>query len=205
MKIVVFGDEDLYNEVSASKDNIDWKYIKKAEKLSNEDASAFLLFTEELPVEAFAINKPVFAGIMNNSASFLKLPDNILRVNAWPGFLQRNVWEVAGNFSPVHQSVLEALGKTAVNCADVAGFPSARIIAMIVNEAFYAIDDEISSDEEIDTAMKLGTNYPKGPFEWCNQVGGERILSLLQRLSHEHERYKPAPGLLKHYQKEGWH
>ena len=205
MKIAVFGDKDLYAELSASKNTIDWKYYKHDEKLANEDASAFIILSEEVPETVYAISKPVFVGMMNETAAWLKLPDNFLRFNAWPGFIARNVWEVAGNFSPMHKTVLEELGKTAINCADVPGFPAARIIAMIVNEAFFAVDDEVSTDEEIDTAMKLGTNYPYGPFEWCNHIGGKRILSLLQRLAHENERYKPAPALLKAYQKEGWH
>ena len=48
---------------------------------------------------------------------------------------------------------------------DIPGFISARVVSMIINEAYFALEEEVSSKEEIDTAMKLGTNYPYGPFD----------------------------------------
>jgi 3-hydroxybutyryl-CoA dehydrogenase len=65
---------------------------------------------------------------------------------------------------------------------DEIGFVTPRIISMIINEAFIALKEGVSSKEEIDTAMKLGTNYPYGPFEWAEKIGMERIDSLLVRL-----------------------
>ena len=55
----------------------------------------------------------------------------------------------------------------------------------------------MSTKKEIDTAMKLGTNYPYGPFEWCEKIGKERVYQLLNHLSKTDERYHPAPGLVK--------
>ena len=72
-----------------------------------------------------------------------------------------------------------------------------RIIAMIVNEAYFALGDGISTKEEIDTAMKLGTNYPYGPFEWSEKIGLKKIYALLQNLGNSGERYLVAP-LLKY-------
>jgi 3-hydroxybutyryl-CoA dehydrogenase len=43
--------------------------------------------------------------------------------------------------------------------------------------------------------MKLGTNYPRGPFEWANLIGAERITGLLMHLSSADPRYAPAPGM----------
>lgn len=74
---------------------------------------------------------------------------------------------------------------------------SLRIISMIVNEAYFALGDGISTKEEIDTAMKLGTNYPYGPFEWSQKIGLKKIYALLQNLGREKERYAAAP-LLKY-------
>ena len=68
---------------------------------------------------------------------------------------------------------------------------------MIINEAWFAVGDEVSSREEIDTAMKLGTNYPFGPFEWGNKIGMQNILALLQRLYLTDSRYKPSQLLIK--------
>ncbi len=67
---------------------------------------------------------------------------------------------------------------------------------MIINEAWYTLGDDISTKEEIDTAMKLGTNYPYGPFEWGEKIGIERIIELLESLAKTDSRYTVAPALL---------
>jgi len=86
--------------------------------------------------------------------------------------------------------------------ADEPGFIAARIIAMIVNEAYLALEDEVSGKSEIDTAMKLGTNYPFGPFEWSVALGIENISALLEKLNKEDNRYKPADLLMKEVNKK---
>ncbi len=72
---------------------------------------------------------------------------------------------------------------------------TARIIAAIINEAWYTWQAGVSTKEEIDTAMKLGTNYPYGPFEWGQRIGLSRIVSLLHTLSVTEPRYMPANSL----------
>jgi 3-hydroxybutyryl-CoA dehydrogenase len=74
---------------------------------------------------------------------------------------------------------------------------SARVVAMIVNEAYFALGEAISSKKDIDTAMKLGTNYPFGPFEWSEKVGLKNIYSLLLKLSESSARYAIAPAMIK--------
>jgi 3-hydroxybutyryl-CoA dehydrogenase len=68
---------------------------------------------------------------------------------------------------------------------------------MIVNEAFFALGESVSTMPQIDLAMKLGTNYPYGPFEWSNKIGLKNITGLLNELSKEEKRYQPAKLLLK--------
>jgi 3-hydroxybutyryl-CoA dehydrogenase len=82
---------------------------------------------------------------------------------------------------------------------DQPGFVAARVISMIVNEAFFAFGENISTIEEIDKAMKLGTSYPKGPFEWAEKIGVDKIYLLLRKLAEKEERYLPAPALEKLY------
>jgi 3-hydroxybutyryl-CoA dehydrogenase len=69
------------------------------------------------------------------------------------------------------------------------------VIASIINEAFFALQENVSTREDIDTAMKLGTNYPYGPFEWAERIGLMRIYGLLDALCRQHGRYLPAPLL----------
>ena len=78
---------------------------------------------------------------------------------------------------------------------DEPGFITARVVCMIINEAYMALEESVSTKEEINTAMKLGTNYPYGPFEWAEKIGVQNVARLLQKLSEKQARYKPA-GLL---------
>lgn len=59
-----------------------------------------------------------------------------------------------------------------------------RVVSMIINEAYFAKDEQLSKDEDIDTAMKFGVNYPLGPFEWAKKIGTEKIISLLEELNY---------------------
>ena len=80
---------------------------------------------------------------------------------------------------------LSALGWKYVWTADDHGFISARIVAMIINEAYYALEEKVSSREEIDTAMKAGTHYPYGPFEWSQRIGLRKIYDMLFSMHSE--------------------
>jgi 3-hydroxybutyryl-CoA dehydrogenase len=71
-----------------------------------------------------------------------------------------------------------------------------RVISCIVNEAFLALSEGVATAEDIDEAMKLGANYPKGPFEWAEEIGARRILQTLDSLRITHgEAYIAAPSL----------
>lgn len=75
----------------------------------------------------------------------------------------------------------------------VAGiFP--RTIAMIVNEAVFALQEGVATAADIDMAMKLGTNYPKGPLAWCDEIGAYAICAILEALQVEYgaDRYRIA-------------
>lgn len=95
------------------------------------------------------------------------------------------------------ENVLQQVGFTCWFVADIAGMVAARSIAMIINEAYFGLQDEISTPEQIDTAMKLGTNYPYGPFEWATKIGLNKIYNLLTELSKTDTRYLPCDAIAK--------
>ena len=71
-----------------------------------------------------------------------------------------------------------------------------RIISCIVNEAFLAHSEGVATSDAIDRAMKLGANYPRGPFEWADEIGPDLILNTLDSLRTTHgDAYLPAPSL----------
>ncbi len=91
---------------------------------------------------------------------------------------------------------MASFNKTIEWTADIIGFITPRVISMLVNEAYYAISDKVTGKAAIDTAMKLGTKYPFGPFEWSEKIGINNIYKLLLQLSVEQKRYEPC-DLLK--------
>lgn len=125
---------------------------------------------------------------------------DVIRINAWPGMLQRSVTEIALPATmneQVVKDIFERLQWSYQTAPDVPGMITARVLAMIINEAFYTWEAGVSSKQEIDIAMKLGTNYPLGPFEWAEVIGIQRVYELLHELSRTDVRYTPANALTK--------
>lgn len=102
----------------------------------------------------------------------------------------------SGNFDG-HLGWLYALGFTPRAMVDAPGLIVARTIAMLVNEAHDAVQQGVCSEEGADAAMKLGVNYPSGPFEWAALWGADAIVPLLDRLDAHYrgERYRVSPYL----------
>ncbi|KIL47465.1 3-hydroxyacyl-CoA dehydrogenase [Jeotgalibacillus campisalis] len=95
------------------------------------------------------------------------------------------------------------LGKETVVIKEFPGFVTSRISALVGNEAFHMLQEGLGSPEDIDKAIKLGLNYPMGPFELGDLVGLDTRLNNLNYLhSTLGEKYRPAP-LLVQYVKAG--
>ncbi len=74
-----------------------------------------------------------------------------------------------------------------------------RILAMLINEAYDTLFWKIATKEHIDLAVKKGVNYPKGLFEWANEIGIKKIHSQLLNLynTYNEDRYRPCPLIVK--------
>ena len=85
-------------------------------------------------------------------------------------------------------------GKKVLQIADYPGLLVWRTVVMLVNEALDALQKGVAGAEDIDTAMRLGVNYPYGPLAWGAQLGWQRILRLLENLPHHsgEERSRPC-------------
>lgn len=92
---------------------------------------------------------------------------------------------------------LRALGFHAQRLADAPGLVVARTIAMLINEAADAVHQGVCDEGGADAAMKLGVNYPQGPFEWLRGWDAAAVIALLDALDAHYrgERYRVSPGL----------
>lgn len=99
------------------------------------------------------------------------------------------------------QNICTRLKTEFVKVDDRVGLVTPRIISMIINEAYFTLQEGTATREDIDQAMKLGTNYPFGPFEWANKIGLKNIYSLLSALYEDtkDERYKISALLRKEF------
>lgn len=199
MMIVVAALDGQWDELTRSRPGIAWQRVENSATFSlYADADAFFCLQENEITQALnSLTKPVFINSVAKTLAGLNLPANIYRINGWEGFLNRSVWEISGTANEKIEPLFKALGIKVNFVKDEPGFISARVIAMIINEAYFALEDDVSSKDEIDTAMKLGTNYPFGPFEWVSRIGKRNILELLQKLYETDSRYKPSGLLIK--------
>lgn len=103
------------------------------------------------------------------------------------------------------RNVAEKMGKTFVEAKDFPGFAVNRILMPMINEAITALHEGIATAEDIDTAMKLGTNQPMGPIALADFIGLDTCLAIMEVLNTGlgDTKYRPSP-LLKQYVAAGW-
>jgi 3-hydroxybutyryl-CoA dehydrogenase len=94
-------------------------------------------------------------------------------------------------------AALQGQGKKVVVLEDVPGMVVTRTVARLVNEAVDALYRGDADEEDIDTAMKLGVNYPRGPLEWGSDLGFGYICEILDNLEDVYRdgRYRASPLL----------
>lgn len=203
MRILIIADKDQQEELLLKKtenpNELFFKSTFPVEEINKWDAFFILNGSWHSIDFKETGSKPVFINAVTETLSELNLPENISRINAWPGFIQRLSWEIVSKDRSPVENIFTHFGRKPIFVKDEPGLVAARVISMIINEAFFALGEGISSRQEIDLAMKLGTNYPSGPFEWFEKIGVENICKLLNKLSEKDSRYDPAPALKKRY------
>lgn len=103
------------------------------------------------------------------------------------------------------RGLTEKLGKTPLECNDMPGFVSNRILMPMINEAIFTLQDGVATRESIDGIMKLGMNHPMGPLTLADFIGLDVCLAIMNVL-HEglgDSKYRACP-LLKRYVDAGW-
>lgn len=194
-----FGDPHHYQllskriEVSRfSRDSIVFDFFV-GEDLSNleiyREAALHSVFFDVSSMSLRLLSK---AGLSTSAFGFCGLPT----------FLSRETLETSlmdGHQRLALEAVCAALGTKCQVVADQAGLVTPRVICMIINEAYRTCEEGIASRSDIDLAMRLGTNYPYGPFEWSKRIGLANVVRVLSAVRRETEddRYQISPLLLK--------
>lgn len=131
---------------------------------------------------------------------------NLVGFNGLPTMINRQYLEV----SLLHahevaklEDICKALGTEYLVVEDRVGLVTPRIVCMIINEACYTLQEGTATVRDIDLGMKLGTNYPHGPFEWAAKIGTKNVYETLQAIyaDTKDERYKICPMLKTKYLK----
>jgi 3-hydroxybutyryl-CoA dehydrogenase len=128
----------------------------------------------------------------------------IIGMNTLPTFINRSLLELCAlneDDKTITSAVFTSLSLDFRFVASRVGLVTPRIVCMIINEAYYTVQEGTASREDIDLGMKLGTAYPKGPFEWSTEIGLEHIYETLEALYQDtkDERYKICPLLKTEY------
>jgi len=172
-------------------------YSENISLWSNHIADAFIDLSFETSPERIEklgklLPKPVLVNSVTDTLD--RIHPDFIRVNGWHGFLKGNCLEASAN-SEMQIKAAALFGEEMVFVKDLPGFISARIVAMIINEAYFTWEAGTSTKAEIDIAMKLGTGYPFGPFEWAGLIGIERVKKLLERLAEGNPIYQSSQSL----------
>jgi 3-hydroxybutyryl-CoA dehydrogenase len=218
MNILVIGDLQNLEETKAKfgdRHNYTFEQDhREAERFiqGNDLVFDFILDEEPFQVDIYTdkTNSKVFINTAKISLAELsnlaghQIKANLFGFNGLPTFLNRSILEVSV-LNPYDVPDLvehcKKLGTEFLVVDDRVGLVTPRIVCMIINEAYFTVQEETATREDIDMAMKLGTNYPFGPFEWCKRIGIKHVYELLEAVyedTHD-ERYKICSLLKREY------
>ncbi len=183
------------------------------------DLSVSAHFDRKITVEVASSVNPratVIASVLSNTATELGMLANIANrvvgVSLLPSIMSSvsTIDMAAGlNTAATHiqhaLALLKRLDYSVELVEDRVGLVQVRVLAMLINEAAFAVMEGLATPEDIDKAMLLGVNYPKGPLAWADEIGIGVVTLILDglRREYEQERYRPCV-LLKQMMRAGW-
>lgn len=204
MQIIVLADalerEELSNNIPAG--DIIW-VEDEHEFFQYKDADVFIdleFVNDSKRTSLLAELLPKLVIINSVTDTLQETNSSFIRINGWNTFLSSSLIEASCSNEAIKAKVEEALShfnKKIEWLDDEPGFITVRVVSMIINEAFISLGEGVSTKEEINTAMKLGTAYPYGPFEWAEKIGLQNIVTLLTKLSKTQSRYVPSELLVQ--------
>ena len=203
-------------EKSQTPQSFDPSLVRKSAKIPSNVSFALELTNIDLEkkrknLEALDKALPVITAIVSSSVT-VSATEQSLWINhksrlvgfcALPTLSKTSLVEVAPTvFSPaetiqVVQRFFTSVGKEIELVQDRVGMVFPRIVCQIINEAAFALQEEIATPQDIDLAMKLGANYPLGPIEWADKLGMQQVHAVLSALHRDlgEGRYRISPLL----------
>jgi len=215
-KVFLIGDnQELISELSES---LKFKY-DIAEELDetvefvfeltgyNSDVKFNILnFIDEKNSKAVIISSSLCITALEQSVNSNN-PERLVGASMYPSFTETRGIEITRtkftsdeNFDKV-KKLFENIEMEVSEVKDRPGMIAMRIITLIINEAYLVLQEGTSNREDIDTAMKLGTNYPHGPIEWSEMIGVDLVYNILLAMMNDFgdDRYRITPLLKEKY------
>lgn len=212
MKVLVVGQENSLNELS-ERLGTGFKYTLASSIDEPIDLNDFD-FIFDFSIQEFPDNYELYVDLPNTQVflntvqlslselgfTFGQKPNHIFGFNGLPTFVNRSTLEVS-RFPGLTTTLPSSLGLEYEIVQDRVGMVTPRIILMIINEAYNTVQEGTASKKDIDQGMKLGTNYPFGPFEWANKIGIANVYETLEAIYDDtkDERYKISHLLKQEY------
>lgn len=143
--------------------------------------------------------------------ALLPLASQVVGAPLIPGYTKVSTIEIAPSLRTrdvTHaraKKIFEEMGFATEFVEDRVALVFPRMISMLINEAAFAVLENVAKPADIDTAMKLGVNYPQGLLEWADTIGIDIVVSILDALYFEYRepRYRCCT-LLRQYVRAGW-
>ena len=212
VKIFATGDERRMNELKLKLGNeisSDGVNRENVSALMNYDVIFDLNADEKnaaLDQFTFLENKLVIVCAVKKSLSILigeakrEIKSHVVGMNLLPTFINREQLEVLFPNNESRKSFTDFASKMKTDFLEVedrVGMVTPRVICMIINEACFSLQAGVASMTDIDKAMRLGTNYPYGPLEWCDRIGVKDAYETLEAIWNDTKdrRYEICPLL----------
>lgn len=180
--------------------------VEIAIEAHNESAAAkqelLLAMGTYLPADALILTSAL-ATSATQAASWVARPERVVGFGALPPLADDGIIELARAIQTAESSLVQAelfwrgLGQETILVADGPGLVRARTVCCLINEAVGMVMEGVASAADIDKAMRLGANYPRGPLEWADLIGLDAVLGVMTGLFEEwgDDRYRPSPLL----------